>query len=301
MADSRTNAGFWYAAGAYTSWGLLPIYWKMLAHVPAAQVICHRIVWSFALLAAVLALAGRWRAFADAATSWRSLGLYAAAAILIGINWTLFIWAVGAGFLVETSLGYYINPLISVLLGVVVLRERLRPMQWVPIALAGTGVAYLTLMHGSVPWVALLLATSFALYGLVKKTAPLASLDGLTLETGLLLVPAVSFLVYSEARGQGPLLGGDAVASAMLVGAGAITTAPLLMFASAAQRIPLFWVGILQYIAPTLQLALGTLVYGEPFHREQLIGFTLVWTALLVFIVEGLAARRAPVVVAEAE
>ncbi|HYC54594.1 MAG TPA: EamA family transporter RarD [Candidatus Binatia bacterium] len=302
MSGSTDSRGVWYAVGAYTAWGLLPVYWKMLRHVPAAQVISHRILWSCVLLAAMLAASRRWSRFRAAAFAPRTLRQYAAAAGLIGINWSIFIWAVAAGFLVETSLGYYINPLISVLLGVVVLGERLRLAQWLPIALAAAGVGYLTFTHGSVPWIALVLATSFALYGLVKKTAPLGSLDGLALETGLLFLPALAVVAAGEAKGDGPLLGGgDALTGLMLLSAGAVTTAPLLMFASAAQRIPLFWIGILQYIAPTLQLALGTLVYGEPFHRDQLIGFAMVWAALLVFLLEGLAARRTPPVLLEAE
>ncbi|MBI5506281.1 MAG: EamA family transporter RarD, partial [Deltaproteobacteria bacterium] len=229
------------------------------------------------------------------------LTTYSVAAVLIGVNWLVFIWAVNAGFIVETSLGYFINPLISVLLGVVVLGERLRPLQWIPIALATSGVLYVSIAHGSVPWIALLLATTFALYGLVKKTAPLGSVYGLTLETGLLVVPASLFLLYHDAAGDGAFLHQAAGFDALLVGAGAVTTAPLLLFASAARRIPLLWMGILQYIAPSLSLLLGVLAYGEPFSRDQAIGFGLVWTALAFFAIEGVAAHRATFVAAPPE
>jgi len=295
------NRGIWYAIGAYTAWGLMPAYWKLLRHVPAAQMISHRVVWSFLLLSAFVALSRRWPALRAVAADPKVLRTYSVAAVLIGVNWLVFIWAVNAGFIVETSLGYFVNPMISVLLGVVVLGERLRPLQWIPVALACAGVLYVSIAHGSVPWIALLLATTFALYGLVKKTAPLGSVYGLTLETGLLLIPASLFLLYSNSVGDGVFGHEAARFDAMLVGAGAITTVPLLLFASAARRIPLLWMGILQYIAPTLSLLLGVLVYGEPFSRDQLLGFSVVWTALLLFAAEGIVAHRAAFVAAPPE
>jgi chloramphenicol-sensitive protein RarD len=221
------------------------------------------------------------------------LRVYALAAVLIGVNWLTYVWAVNAGFIVETSLGYFITPLISVLLGVVFLRERLRLWQWVPILLVLTGVLYLTLVYGSLPWIALTLACTFGLYGLVKKIAPLDSVGGLTLETGLLLVPALLYLLYAERAGQGAFLHLGTATDALLVGAGLVTTVPLIMFAAAAQRIPLSLVGILQYIAPTLQFLVGVLVYEEPFTSSQFIGFGIVWTALIIFGVEGTLAHRA--------
>ncbi len=295
------NRGIWYAIGAYTAWGLMPAYWKLLRHVPAAQMISHRVVWSWLLLSVFVLLSRRSLALRTASSDLKVLRTYSVAAVLIGVNWLVFIWAVNAGFIVETSLGYFINPLISVLLGVVVLGERLRPLQWIPIALATGGVLYVAIAHGSVPWIALLLATTFALYGLVKKTAPLGSVYGLTLETGLLLVPASLFLLYHDAAGDGAFLHQGAGFDALLVGAGAVTTVPLLLFASAARRIPLLWMGILQYIAPSLSLLLGVLAYGEPFSRDQAIGFGLVWTALAIFAVEGVAAHRAAFVAAPPE
>jgi chloramphenicol-sensitive protein RarD len=286
------NKGIWYAVGAYVAWGVLPVYWKWLHNVPAVQLISHRIIWSFVLLAMVVFVTRQWKSFRSAAQPRRVLLIYLAAAVLLSINWLTYVWAVNAGFIVETSLGYFINPLLSVLMGVIFLRERLRPWQWLPIGLAAAGVLYLTLAYGSLPWIALTLAFSFGIYGLVKKTAPLGALYGLTLETGLLFVPAVGFLVYLETVGRGAFLHSGPLMDLLLVGAGLITTVPLLMFASAAQRIPLSLVGVLQYIAPTLQFLIGVLIYKEPFDHAHLIGFSLVWVALAIFWLEGFFASR---------
>jgi chloramphenicol-sensitive protein RarD len=286
------NKGIWYGIGAYVTWGLFPIYWKWLHAVPALQLISHRILWSFVLLITFIFLSHQWSVFRAMALKPRVLTVYLVAAALIGINWLVYIWAVNAGYIVQVSLGYYINPLLNVLMGVVFLRERLRPSQWAPLGLAAAGVLYLNFAYGSLPWIALTLAFSFGLYGLVKKTAPLGSLYGLTLETGLLFLPALLYLLYSETTRQGAFLHSGAISDALLVGAGLMTTIPLLMFASAARRIPLSLVGILQYIAPTLQFLLGVLVYGEPFTHTQFIGFGIVWLALILFGVEGYLASR---------
>jgi len=286
------SRGTWNAVGAYALWGLLPVYWKCLQHVPATQVLCHRIIWSFLTLLVLILLLSRWNAFRTAVREPRVLRAYATAAVLIGINWFTYIWAVNAGFIVETSLGYFINPLLSVLLGVVFFRERLRPWQWFTISLAAAGVLYLTIAYGTLPWIALTLAITFGLYGLVKKIAPLESLYGLTLETGILLLPAFMFLLYSDRAGHGAFLHAGAILDVLLVGAGFITAVPLLMFSSAARRLPLSLIGVLQYIVPTLQLLLGVLVYREPFTIVKLIGFGIVWIALIVYAVEGLIVHR---------
>jgi chloramphenicol-sensitive protein RarD len=287
------NRGTCYAIGAYALWGLLPIYWKWLLHVPATQVLCHRILWSFITLVVIILISRQWRAFREAIADLRMLRAYAIAAVLISINWLTYIWAVNAGFIVETSLGYFINPLLSVLLGVVFFRERLRPLQWAAIALACAGVVYLTYAYGSLPWIALTLAVTFCAYGLVKKTAPLGSLHGLTLETLVLLVPAIMFLVYSDMAGNGALFNSGAISDVLLMGAGIITAVPLLLFSSAARRIPLSLIGILQYISPTLQFLLGVMVYKEPFAATKFIGFGIVWAALIIYGVEGLMAYHA--------
>jgi chloramphenicol-sensitive protein RarD len=284
--------GVWYAAGAYVAWGLFPVYWKQVDRLPAIEVIGHRILWSFLTLAALIAFTDHRKAFKVTELSRRVVLIYTASAVLISINWFTFVWAVNSGFVVETSLGYFINPLVSVLFGVVLLRERLRPLQWLAIALAAAGVAYLSVVHGSIPWIALVLAVSFGSYGLLKKTAPLGAVDGLTVETGLLFLPALGYLWYLEAAGYGAFLRGTGFVQAVLVGAGPVTTIPLLLFASAARRIPLSLIGVLQYIAPSLQFLFGVLLYREPFTRAQLVGFGLVWSALLVFGVEGVWTHR---------
>lgn len=284
--------GIWLAVGAYVIWGIFPIYWKWLHDVPALQLIAHRIVWSFVLLIGVILASRRWASFRLAASSWRVLLIYLAAGTLLSVNWLVYVWAVNAGFIVETSLGYFINPLLSVLFGVIFLRERVRAWQWLPIGLAAAGVAYLTLSYGRLPWIALTLATSFGIYGLIKKVAPLGSLYGLTLETGLVFVPALVYLGFVQSAGQGAFLNGGPLRDVLLAGTGLVTAIPLLMFASAARRIPLSLVGILQYIAPTLQFLIGVLVYHEPFDQVHLVGFSIVWLALLIFWMEGFLAGR---------
>ena len=287
--------GLWYGLGAYGIWGLFPIYWKLIDFVPADQVIAHRIVWSFLLLAAVRAVAsGRRQPRERLLESRRVVGLYAAAAALIAVNWFLYVWAVAHNFILETSLGYFITPLVNVLLGVVILGERLRAVQRIAVALAAAGVGYLTFVYGHPPWIAIGLAASFGTYGLVKKKAPLGSVAGLTLETGILFVPAVVFLTVSELRGTGGFLHVDTGKEALVVAAGPVTTLPLVLFAAAVQRIPLSVIGILQFIAPTIQFGLGVLVYKEPFSHQQLVGFAFVWSAVIVFAAEGIFDRRVP-------
>ncbi len=289
------NKGIAYGIGAYVTWGLLPLYWKQLQHVPAAQIISHRIAWSCLLLCGIIFASRQWTSFRQTALKRRIIHIYALAALLISVNWSVYIWAVTAGFIIEASLGYFINPLVNVLLGVAFLRERLRPGQWLAVGLAVAGVIYLTLSYGAIPWIALTLAFSFGFYGLVKKLAPLNSLHGLALETAILFLPALLFLIYANAHGQGAFLHTGVRADGFMLGAGLATTVPLLMFASAAQRIPLSLVGLLQYISPTLQFLLGVLVYDEPFTLSQLIGFSIIWTALIVFGLENtLTLRRAP-------
>ena len=288
------NKGILYGIAAYSMWGLFPIYWKLLRHVPAIQLIGHRVGWSFLLLITVVIATRQWQNFHGTLNP-RTLQIYFIAAILIGVNWLTYVWAVNANYIVETSLGYFINPLLSVLLGVLFLHERLRTLQWLPIAFAAAGVGYLTLTYGRLPWIALLLAFTFGIYGLVKKVAPLGSLFGLTLETGILFLPAILYLGYMEVEGQGAFLHTGYVSDLLMVGAGMVTTVPLLMFASSARRIPLSVVGILQYIAPTLQFLAGVLIYKEPFDQSRMVGFSLVWLALIVFWLENYFYHRTPI------
>jgi len=283
--------GIFFGFCAYALWGFFPLYWKQLSIVPAPQLLAHRIGWSFLLMIGIILVSRQWAAF-RAALSGRTLRLYSAAAVLIAINWLTYVWAVNANFVVETSLGYFINPLLSVLMGVLILHERLRPAQWVPISLAAAGVGFLTVVYGRLPWIALLLALSFGFYGLLKKIAPLGSLFGLTLETGILFLPAAAFLGWVEANGSGAFGHAGWTVSLLLFGAGATTTIPLLLFASAAKRIPLSLLGILQYVAPTIQFLLGVLVYREPFDGLRLVGFSIVWLALILYVVEGYLQHR---------
>ena len=251
------NKGVLHGVAAYVLWGFFPIYWKLLHDVPALQVIGHRIAWSFMLLALYLLLTRQWSDFRSVAFHPKTVGIYAIASVLLSFNWLIYVWGVNAGFVVETSLGYFINPLLSVLLGVVFLRERLRPMQWLPVGIAAIGVVYLTAVYGRLPWIALSLAFTFGFYGFVKKLSPLGSLYGLTLETAIVFPVALVYLVLIALNGSGALVQDGFEISALLVGAGLVTTIPLLLFASAARQVPLSIVGLMQYIAPTLQFLIG--------------------------------------------
>lgn len=289
------NKGIWSGIAAYAMWGFFPIYWKLLQQVPALQLLGHRIGWSFGLLTLYIVISNQWVDFRTKAFHRKTIGIYAIAGVLLSINWLIYVWGVNAGFIIETSLGYFINPLLSVLFGVVFLRERLRPVQWVPVALAAIGVAYLTITYGRPPWIALSLAVSFGLYGLVKKLSPLGSVYGLTLETGIVFPLALVYLVIVQGSGAGAFLHEGVSTDLLLIGAGIVTTIPLLMFASAAKQIPLNMIGVLQYLAPTIQFLIGVLIYKETFDHDRLIGFSIVWLALIIFWVENIIAHRAPV------
>jgi chloramphenicol-sensitive protein RarD len=280
----------WYAVIAYLLWGFFPLYWGLVRHVPTGQAMGHRIVWSAVLLAAVVLGSGRRRALST--VTGRVVTMYATAAVLVGVNWTIYIWAVNAGFVVETSLGYFILPLINVLLGVVVLRERLRRLQWVAVAIAAAGVAHLTRTYGAPPWIALGLAVTFGIYGLIKKQAPLPALEGLFLETIILAPVALLYLIVEQRSGSGMFLRTGAATDLLLIGTGLLTIVPLALFAAAVQRAPLSIVGILQYISPTIQFLIGILVFREAFSTAQFIGFAIVWCAIVLFAIDGLRARR---------
>jgi chloramphenicol-sensitive protein RarD len=275
------------ALGAQLAWGLFPLYWKQIEQVPATQVIAHRILWSFATLVAI----ALWRGHGLREITPRAGKLYAVAAVLISVNWFAYVWAVSNHLIVETSLGYFINPLMTVLIGVVMFGETLRPAQWLAVACASAGVTYLTVAHGAVPWIALALAGTFSIYSAVKKLAPLGSLDGLTVETAWVTLPALVFLVYSEFGGDGAFYHAGFESSLYLAGAGLVTTLPLALFAASVRNVALTTIGILQYISPMLQLALGVLLYHEPFAREQWIGFSGVWVGLIIFAVDGFRNR----------
>jgi len=287
-------SGVWYGVAAYSLWGLLTLYWRLFPQVPASQVLAHRIVWSFVVLAAVVAASwGERRAVLRTITP-GVIALYAIAAVLIGVNWFLYVFSVNHGFIVESSLGYFMTPLVNVLMGVAVFRERLRAMQWLAVAFAFAGVLWLTLAYGTLPWIGLALAASFGSYGLVKKKATLPSLEGLALETAVLVVPAALFLALLDRNGDGAFLHSGRATDTLLAAGGIVTVVPLLLFATAVRRIPLSVVGILQYIAPTIQFLLGVYAFHEPFTRSQLTGFGLVWLGLVVFTLDSLRPRSSP-------
>lgn len=284
----------WYVALAYTFWGFFPIYWKALSGISSLQLTCHRIVWAFLMLVAMIARSQEFGVLWRALRSPRTVGIYTVAAIAIASNWLLFIWAVSVNQIVQISLGYFINPLLSVVLGMIVFHERLRPLQWVSVALAAAGVMYLTVALDALPWIALTLAASFGTYGLMKKLAPLGPVQGLTFETGILFIPAAVFLIVEEIAGRGAFLHSGSLENLLMLAAGPVTTLPLLMFAAGVRRIPLSLVGMLQYINPTMQITIGVMLYHEPFTRIQLVGFSFVWCALALFAVEGYLSRRWP-------
>lgn len=281
------SRGLLYGVGAYALWGLFPIYWTLFGAIPALEVLAHRIVWSFVALALVmLALQAR-RVRALLRTPPRIAALYTLAAVLIGVNWFLYVWAVNHGRVIETSLGYFMTPLVNVALGVLVFRERLTPAQIVAVAIAAGGMLYVAVSYGTAPWIALGLASTFGAYGLVKKKAPLAPLEGLTLETATLLAPALMYVAVLQARDQALWLSGGVATAVLLAGSGVITIVPLLLFAAAVRLVPLSVIGLLQYLAPTIQLVLGIVVFHEPFTPAQRVGFACVWIALVVFAAEG--------------
>jgi chloramphenicol-sensitive protein RarD len=287
-------SGVWYGVAAYSLWGLLTLYWRLFSNVPAIQILAHRFVWSFVVLAAIIAASWQQRRVALQAIDARVIALYTIAAVLIGANWFLYVYSVNNGFVVESSLGYFMTPLVNVLMGVVVFRERLRPMQWLAVAFAFSGVLWLTLAYGTLPWIGLALAASFGSYGLVKKKAPLPSLEGLTVETAVLVLPAALFLLALNGRDDGAFLHSGVTTDLLLAAGGIVTIVPLLLFATAVKRVPLSVIGILQYIAPTIQFLLGVFAFHEPFTPTQLTGFGLVWLGLVVFTLDSVRARPSP-------
>jgi chloramphenicol-sensitive protein RarD len=293
-AVSRASEGAMYAIAAYTTWGLLPIYWKSLAEVPALEVLMHRVAGTVAFAALLLTVSRRWDEVRAALRSRRAIAALATSSLLIATNWGTFIWAVGRHEIVATSLGYYLNPLVNVALGMIVLRERLRPLQLVAVAITALGVAYFTIAQGGLPWISLVLAVSFALYGLVRKTVAVASLAGLAVETAVLAPIAIAGIAWREANGTGAFARMDDLSPAVpwLLGfAGAVTATPLVWFGSAARRLRLATLGLFQYIAPSLSLLLAVFFYGEPFTRAHGIVFACIWTALMLYSLESWRAR----------
>ena len=286
------QTGILYAAIAYFIWGLLPLYLKMLKPVPALEILMHRMVWSLVFLLVVLWWRGHWAWLKPALTDRRVVGRFIASAFVLSLNWFIYIWAVNSGRVVDASLGYFINPLVNVMFGFFLLHERLRPGQWAAIGIAAGGVLWLTVQAGQLPWIGLLLAASFGTYGLLRKTATLGALEGLSIETLLLAPFAVGYLVWLVAHGESGFVSASPSGKALLMAAGPITAVPLLLFAAGARRITLSLLGLLQYIGPTLQMGLGVFLWHEPFNVHKLIGFLLIWSALAIYTAEGFWSRR---------
>jgi chloramphenicol-sensitive protein RarD len=285
MLDEKLKGGL-YAAAAFGSWGVLPLYFHVLKHVPPLELLSHRIVWSVVLLAGLLTLAGRWRGVLAALRDPRTRLMLAGSTLFICANWLTFIWAVSAERVMEISLGYYINPLVNVVLGVLVLRERLSPAQGVAVALAAVGVANLAFQTAGLPWPSLVVALSFGFYGLIRKTTNVESIEGLFLETLLMGPFALAFLLWLGAAGTGSFTAAGPGQAALLMAAGVATSLPLIWFTSGARRISYIAVGFFQYLAPTGHFLLAVFAFGEPFSVEHAITFACIWTALAIFSVD---------------
>ncbi|ABX04304.1 MAG TPA: EamA family transporter RarD [Herpetosiphon sp.] len=279
--------GILYAAGAYACWGFFPLYWKLLNGIPALEILAHRMAWSLVFVGLLVVLRGQMGQFLQVLRNRRTVLIYATSAFLLGINWYVYIWAVNANHVVESSLGYFINPLVNVALGMLFLGERVRRWQAMAIGLATIGVVYLTVALGVLPWIALALAFTFGFYGLIRKTAALDSLQGLALETVVFFGPAAGYLLWLETQGKAAFGHQSWTVSLILAGAGIVTAIPLLMFAAGARQIPMTTLGLLQYINPTMQFSLGVLLYHEPISGTKLIGFAIIWIALALYSFES--------------
>jgi chloramphenicol-sensitive protein RarD len=280
---SDTVFGVAYAAGAFLIWGISPIYWKALRAVPSFEIILHRIVWSFFLLVPLILVMRRWKDFVDALKNFRTLLTLLFTALIIAGNWLLYIWAVNNDNLLQASLGYYISPLVNVVLGTGFLKERLRPPQILAVLLAAAGVLLLTIYYGEFPWIALALALTFGFYSLIRKTAPVGSLAGLTVETLLLSIPALIYLFYLNGWGAGTIFRVSLKLDLLLMGCALLTAIPLLFFTLGTRRLYLSTIGLLQYIAPSCMFLLAVFLFREPFVKAQVVTFICIWTALAIY------------------
>ncbi len=291
-AQKESLAGAACAVGAFLIWGLSPIYFKALRSVPPFEILMHRMVWSFLFLLPLVLLTRRRKEFKAALTSRRTILILLSTTLLVAGNWFVFIWAINNDLILQTSLGYYINPLFNVVLGLLFLKERLRPAQITAVSLAAIGVIYMTIDIGHPPWIALFLALTFGFYGLIRKVAEVNALVGLTVETLLLSCPAVFYLLYVHVQGGGAFLKGDFRIDLLLLAAALVTALPLLLFTIGARRIHFSTIGILQYIAPSCTFLLAVFAYGEPFRTVQLWTFVLIWSALLIYTLDSVAYYR---------
>lgn len=289
---NQSSGGLAYGVGAYIFWGLFPLYWPLLEPAGSLEVLAMRFVWSLVFVAIALTLMRHWRSFARVFRSARLMGLLTVAAVMIASNWGTYIYGVTHGHVVEVSLGYFINPLVTVLLGVFVLGERLRPTQWVALSLGAVAVIILTVDYGRPPWIALILAFSFGCYGFVKKTAALDSFDSLGMETLIGTPVALAYVIWLQMTGD-LVFGHEGVLhTVLMMGAGVVTAIPLLLFGAAATRLTLTQLGLLQYINPVMQFLLGLLIFNEHMSFVRWAGFVLVWLALVIFTVDAVRARR---------
>ena len=292
--------GLFAAIAAYLMWGLFPLYWAQMKSIPPVQVVAHRIIWCCLFVVGWLLLSHGRRWLRQALSAPRVVPMLLASSLLISANWGIYIWAVTHEHVVEASLGYFINPLIAVLLGVVVLHERLNRWQWTAVGLAALGVAWLALALGEPPWIALILAISFGVYGLIRKLATVDAVPGLAIENLFLVLPALAWLGWAAWQGEGHFAVGDLRSDLMLVFGGALTALPLIGFAYGARHIPYSLIGLLQYIAPSLQLLVAVLILGESFSSTQAIGFGMIWAALAIYASDGWQrSRRQPAVQGE--
>jgi chloramphenicol-sensitive protein RarD len=287
------RSGVLFGLGAYLLWGVFPLYFRQLEPAGGLEIVAHRVLWSVVFVALLLTVVRRWRLVPPAVTDRRTLLVLATAAVLVTINWLVYVVAVNSGHVVEASLGYFINPLVSVLLGVVFFAERLRPLQWTAVGIATVAVLVLTIDYGRPPWIALALAGSFGLYGLMKKLVRVEPAPGLFIETAVVLVPAVVFLALLHGRGEATAGSEGPGHLLLLMSAGIATAVPLLLFAAASRRVPLSTMGLLQYVTPLIQLAVGVFVFSEPMPPARLVGFVIVWVALATFSLDSLRNARA--------
>ena len=281
------NPGILYAALAFFCWGLFPLYFHAIGPVPPMEILSHRMVWSLAFLAVVLTARSQWGWLPDVLKKPKVVASFVASALLLTANWFFYIWAVKNGHVIDASLGYFINPLINVLFGLLFLKERLRPGQWAAVGLAALGVAWLTWQAGKPPYIALVLGLTFGGYGLLRKTAALAALEGLSFETIILFPLAAAYLAWLSLHGENTFANSASGTRWLLAAAGPITAIPLLLFAAGARRIPMSVLGMLQYLSPTMQMLLGLWFFGEAFSPQRLAGFIVIWSALLVYMGEG--------------
>ncbi|MEH6579992.1 MAG: EamA family transporter RarD [Amphritea sp.] len=290
--DQEHKKGVYFAIAAYGMWGLVPIYFKALEHVSSLEVLAHRVIWSVALLTLVLAVGSRWRKLMPLLKQPKIVGALTLTAVIVSVNWLVFIWAVSQGRILETSLGYFINPLVSVFLGMLFLQERLRPGQWMAILFAAFGVGYQLFLLGNLPWVALVLAFSFGFYGLLRKQIPVDAVSGLFIETLLLLPVAGIYLFWLAQQGQLQFFNEGTSSALLLLAAGIVTSLPLLCFTAAARRLSLTLIGLLQYIGPSITFFLAVFYYHEPMDSNRMITFLFIWAALVIITIEGVMVQQ---------